>query len=28
MITFVASIPAFVLATLVLTRIEDSNGKD
>jgi len=28
LVTFVASIPAFVLATLVLTRIKDSNGKD
>jgi len=27
LVTFVTSIPAFVLATLVLTRIEDSNGK-
>jgi len=28
LVTFVASIPAFVLATFVLTRIKDSNGKD
>lgn len=28
LVTFVASIPAFVLATLMLTRIKDSNGKD